>query len=205
MARQIRTNRGLYLAINALSDQNSEGERSLEVYLLSLLNYSEQFRDDESLTLEQVYALLEAGYTGTSTTFDEGWREQYASLAYKDDGYPGWHATLIQQIVDLREMDEKGILDNEMRYFGVSAPRGGSWYNFDPRGYLECAMAGSFGGWEDGDDTGRQYLPGQVAYLADDGSIQSATPQEFENPVFEMPTVSWSDLKDFIICGQLYE
>ena len=66
---------------------------------------------------------------------------------------------------DLHEMDENDTLKNEQRYFGVNAPRKSYWYNFDPIGYLECATAGSFGGWEPGDETGRQFVPEPVALL----------------------------------------
>jgi hypothetical protein len=92
-----------------------------------------------------------------------------------------------------------------MRYFGVRAPRQSYWYNFDPRGYLECAMAGSFGGWEPDDDTGRQYVSGPVAVLAEDGSIQSASPEDLHDPVYQIHVVTWEQFKDFMICGQIYE
>jgi hypothetical protein len=111
----------------------------------------------------------------------------------------------LRQIADLREMAESGILQDEQKYFSISSPRQSPWYNFDPRGYLECAMAGSSGGWDPDDDTGRQYVPGEVAVLAEDGSIQSSNPEDLPNPTFEMPVITWEQFKDFIVCGQIYE
>lgn len=202
---QLYTNRDLYLAIDDLSKQHKNCDRSLESYLLTILKRSEPFSDRDSLTLAELYELIASGFTDDPVSFDDSWRDQYDHLPDEDGGYVGWYATVVRQIVDLREMDECGILKNNMRYFGVSAPRKSYWYNFDPLGYLECAMAGSFGGWEPGDDTGREYVPGPVAVLADDGSIQSANPENLPNPIFDMPTVNWEDFKEFVICGQIYE
>ncbi|QDV51705.1 hypothetical protein [Gimesia fumaroli] len=205
MYPKLQTNRDLYLAIEDLSKQYSNCGRSLETYLLAVLNRSGEFSERESLTLAEFYELIVCGFTYKPAEFDDVWRAQYDELPHEDDGYAGWYATVVRQIVDLREMDECGTLENELRYFGVSAPRNSPWYNFDPLGYLECAMAGSFGGWEPGDDTGRQYVPGQVGVLAEDGSIQSANPEDLPNPTFEMPTVTWDHFKDFLFCGQIYE
>jgi len=35
-------------------------------------------------------------------------------------------------------------------------------------------MAGTFGGWEEGDDTGRCYVPGKVAVLDATGGMTAA-------------------------------
>ncbi|NET39398.1 MAG: hypothetical protein F6K19_46770 [Cyanothece sp. SIO1E1] len=202
---QLRTNCDLYLAIDDLSKQYADGCRSLETYLLAILNRSAILSDRESLTLSEFYELIACGFTHDPASFNDTWRDQYDKLPHKDNGYAGWHATVIRQIVDLREMNESGTLKNELRYFGVSAPRESYWYNFAPLEYLECAMVGSFGGWESGDETGRRYVPGPVAVLADDGSIQSANPKDLLNPEFEIPMVTWEHLKECVICGQIYE
>ncbi len=205
MTPQLKTNRDLYLAIDELSRQQKNCSRSLEVYLLAVLNRSGAFADHDPLTLAEFYELIASGFTHDAAPFNEAWRSQYDELPDEDSGYAGWHATVIRQIVDLREMDECGTLRDETRYYGVSAPRKSYWCNFDLLVYLECAMAGSFGGWAPGDDTGRQHVPGQVAVLGEDGSIQSANPEDLPNPTFEIPTVSWEEFKDFVICGRLYE
>lgn len=203
--KRLRTNRDLYLAIDDLSKQNEDHGRSLESFLLAMLNRSSLYSNRDSLNLDEFYELIAAGFLYEPAAFDEVWREQYAQLPHQDSGYAGWRATLIRQIVDLREMDECGTLKNEQRYFGVSAPRKSYWYNFDPAGYLECAMAGSFGGWQPGDNTGRQYVPGKVAVLTHDGSIQSVNPEDLPNPISQMQVIEWEQFKDFLFCGQAYE
>jgi hypothetical protein len=102
-------------------------------------------------------------------------------------------------------MAERGLLDNEMRYFGLNAPRGSRWYNFDPCTFLECATAGSFGGWRPGDDTGREYVPGPVAALGEDGRLTSRDPRDIPNPVVPIAAVSWEKFRDFLGDGQWYE
>ena len=65
----------------------------------------------------------------------------------------------LRQIVDLREMRDAGMLAKKWIELGIDAPRGGRWFNFEPVQYLECAAAGSIGGWEPGDATGRANPP----------------------------------------------
>jgi hypothetical protein len=88
--------------------------------------------------------------------------------------------TILWQIVDLRDMDEAGMLRNEDRYFGIDAPRGNRWYNFDPMTYLECAAAGTYRGF--------------------------TTPPDIpDDPVFEIEEVSWDDFTRFLRAGAFYE
>jgi hypothetical protein len=202
---ELTTNRDLYLAIDELSKTHSGCERPLEHYLLALLDSSQRFSECSDVTLADFYDLVSSSFTRDIPAFNPDWRDQYDTLPHDRNDYNGFRATLIRQIVDLREMDEDGTLKNEQRYFGVSAPRKSYWYNFDPIGYLECAMAGSFGGWEPGDETGRQFVPGPVAVLGNDGSIQTANPEDLHQPTVLLPSVTWEQFQDFIICGQIYE
>src|SRR5690348_8317283 len=140
MTPKLQTNRDLYLAIENLSKRHQDCTRSLEEFLLAVLNRSAAFSDRESLTLTDMYDLLASGFTHEPAPFDQTWRERYAEFQRDDVGYSGWRATMICQIVDLREMDECGTLKNDMRYFGVTAPRNSYWFNFDPFVFLECAM-----------------------------------------------------------------
>jgi hypothetical protein len=205
MTSSLDTNRELYLAITRLAGEHKGDERSLEVFLLALLRKAEAFGAHRSLTLAEVHDLISAGFTHDPASFQEEWRQAYDGLPAEEEGYVGWHATLVRQIVDLREMDESGALEDKMRYFGLTSPRVTSWYNFDPCGYLECAMAGSFGGWEPGDATGRSFVPGLVAVLAEDGSTVAVDPATLERRVSFLPEVSWDQFKDFLVCGQIYE
>ncbi|MEM8535165.1 MAG: hypothetical protein AAGF95_30285, partial [Chloroflexota bacterium] len=132
---ELRTNRDLYLAIDTLTRAHRSDGRSLEHYLLALLRTAESFADAETLPLSDFYNLIAQAFEIEPCAFDEGWRQQYAELPYKSDDSSGSRATLIRQIVDLREMAENGVFANQYRYFGVNAPRGSRWYNFDPVGY----------------------------------------------------------------------
>lgn len=199
------TNRDLYLAIEKLTTERATCKRSLEEYLRAVLAECEPYKDVESISLDQFYFVIDSAFFAEGVQFDDNWRNQYESLSQKAPGYDGWRALLIRQIVDLREMQEKGTLDDKQRYFGVNSPRGSRWYNFDPVCFLECAMEGSFGGWEPGDDTGRNFVPGPVAVLNEDGTIGSANPQDIERPHFEIPVVTWGQFQEFLFCGQNYE
>jgi hypothetical protein len=102
-------------------------------------------------------------------------------------------------------MAEQGMLADEQRYFGIDSPRGQRWYNFDACTFLECATAGSFGGWQAGDDTGREYVPGQVAVLGDHGTVTTADPQDVPDAVVLIGELSWEAFQSFLGCGQWYE
>jgi hypothetical protein len=178
--------------------------------------------------MEEFFELLSSAFTLPAPPFEEAWRSRYtadannplmACLAAKmglrqqsepADGadatsFEGWESFVLRQIVDLHEMAEQGLLKNELRYFGINSPRGQRWYNFDPCTFLECAMAGSYGGWQPGDDTGREYVPGPVAVLGDDGRITTSEPQDVADPIVSLRDISWDDFRSFLGCGQWYE
>jgi len=203
---KIVTNRDLYLAIGELQERHKAGERSLERYLLALLGLARRNRRQTHLSLAEFYHLLSNAFTAEPIPFEAAWRDKPRTSAAGLTGFDQWEAVVLLQIVDLREMDEAGTLADEHRYFGVNSPRGGRWYNFDPTIYLECAMAGSLGGWEPGDPTGRQLVPGEVAVFdAEGGGVQFVDSQDIERPVVETPELSWEELTDFVECGQMYE
>ena len=129
------------------------------------------------------------------------WRS--ASFRYVDEptSYADWEVIVLSQIADLADFADQGPL-GEHAYFGVDAPRPGGcvratdmrWYNFDPRGYLECGMAGSMGGWDE-DDGVRKQVPGPVVPLV-------VEPAPGERSV---AAVSWAELAELARCGQEYE
>jgi hypothetical protein len=157
------------------------------------------------LTAEEFVEVLAEGFTAEPLPYDNRWGDAYCADTEGMIGFAKFEATIVQQIVDLREMREAGILEGEWIGLGVDAPRGGRWYNFDPRQYLECAAEGAIGGWESGDPTGRGFVLGPVAVLNADGTIGSADPRELEPRVFPVPRVTWEQFADFLICGQAYE
>jgi hypothetical protein len=201
----ITTNRDLYSAISELLGKQGSCERGLEEYLRALWGRARQFGDVASLSASVFVELLSSAFTQLAPEFDEQWRQSYDGDDYNTPGFRGWESLVLRQIVDLREMEEQGSLSDEWRYFGIKSPRQQHWVNFDPCTFLECATAGSFGGWRPGDDTNRVYVPGEVAVLGEDGKLTACRPEDVPNPVGDIPQVSWNDFQTFLRCGQWYE
>ena len=87
-------------------------------------------------------------------------------------------------------MAEAGLLEDKYRYFGIDSPSGSRWYNFDPLTYLECAIRGQYGGYEEA----------EVIVLIPPPAGESA-----DDPVREITAFSWADFIGLLECGQLYE
>jgi hypothetical protein len=201
---KLSTNRDIYLAVTELTKSKAEAQPSLEAYLLALRQLGFQFEAYDSISLDDFFSLLRDAFSIQPPQFDGTWVNQY--VAYTNDkGFPGWLTTITSQIIDLHEMAESGGLQNELRYFGTQSPRGSHWFNFDPCTYLECAMAGSIGGWEPGDDSGRTYVPGPVAVLDENDKVVTMNPEDVPRQVYPLPTVSWELFRDILHTGQHYE
>jgi hypothetical protein len=200
----LETNRELYLAIRELCDRQTDNDRSLELYLSALVRLAQQYSSQATLSLTQFYSLIRDAFDAKPLPFDETWRNPDDFIP-DNSSFERWRSIAIAQVVDLHEMSETGILAHEQRYFGVTSPRGSLWHNFDPVGYLECAMAGSFGGWEPEDPGDRIFVPGAVATIDEQGNLQSVDPQDLDRPVVSIPALCWSDFIDFVWCGQMYE
>jgi hypothetical protein len=200
------SNRKLYVAITELiADRNRSPDRELEAYLRALLGLCRPKRAAETLSPADFLRVLSDAFTAEPLDFDAAWKSQYEVESRLLRGYEKFEAVAIQQIVDLNEMRDAGILAGEWINLGVDSPRGERWYNFEPRLYLECAVAGSIGGWEPGDPTGRDFVPGSVAVVDADGKLTSADPQELTRPNYEINEISWDQFADFLWCGQEYE
>ncbi len=201
----LQTNRDLYLAIARLIKAQEESRRSLEEYLRTLWSLASNYQASLGLSLVEFYELLSNAFSAPVPPFQETWRECYGEDDDTLQGYLGWQATIRRQIVDLHEMGEQGILRDQFRYFGVAAPHGQYWYNFDPLTFLECATEGTFGGWRPGDDTGRNYVPGKVVVLNEAGEFQEREPNEIPDPIYSMGQLTWDNLRRFLDMGQMYE
>ncbi len=197
------TSRDLYQAVAALRERHRGAGRSLEAYLLALWSLARPLAHQPSLSFDAFVRILDEAHTAAPPPFDEAWRA-LPDEAEELTGFAGWEQVIIRQIRILREMAEAGTLENEHRYFGVSAPRGDPWFNFDPAGYLEGAVVGTFGGWEP-EDGGRVVVPGPVAVMGDDGEIHLVDPAEIDDPVIALPEITWEAFTDFLQNGQWYE
>ncbi len=227
-ADSLRTNRDLYRFVVELGQRNADNKRSLEEYLRALLGLVSRERQQPDLAAPLFAAMLEAAFHQAPLPYEPSWETAWQALerGEPEEGFSGWEALIKRQIIDLRELRASGGLEDEQRYFGIDAPRGARWYNFDPRTYLECAAAGSFDGWapaegEEVDDSDlsdvvmpedepppestRRLVPGPVAALGPDGKVVIVDPSQIESAHFELSRISWEDFRDFLVCGQVYE
>ncbi|GAA3826198.1 hypothetical protein GCM10022226_53680 [Sphaerisporangium flaviroseum] len=113
-------------------------------------------------------------------------------------GFARWEAVITSQIADLDDFALQPPGDDA--YFGVDAPRTSGpratprrWYNLHPATYLECGLAGAFGGWDESDGL----------RIAVPGPVHPDVPMDTE--VVQIDALTWDDLADFALCGQTYE
>ncbi len=171
------------------------GGRDLRTYLLTLYRLGAAVRAQETLAPETVGALLLAAATAEPPDVDSAWRRADLSIPNSGPlGYDDWRRVLLSQAADLADFAEDPP-DAVTEYFGMdcrhpadAGPRScaGYWYNQHLAGYLECAAAGTFGG-----------------FGADD-RIQTAAVVA-DPPLTVLPALGWDRLIDFAWAGQSYE
>jgi len=184
---RLHSNRDLYIFVAGLREVSAYQDRSLEEYLRALWRLGSLHKDKAALPLTLFSELLERAFREDPPPFDPSWRRVANPNLTKPPGYEGWEQTILYQVVDLRDMADAGMLRNEMRYFGIKAPRENDWYNFDPLTYLECATAGTFEGFREGD--------GRI-------KLNPSTP---DPPITGLTHVGWDEFRDFLWAGQYYE
>ena len=201
MPNEVSTNRDFYRFAAMLAGQHQDGRVGLRDYLGSLLCQLARFEDRSALSPAEFCACLQAAFSVDKAGAP---RPQNKDA---DAGFLSVARQIRRQMSDLADMAADGTLNNELRYFGTAAPSGEYWYNFDPLTYLECAVQGSFGGWIEGMDspTERAVVDGEVAYLDEDGRIQSGPADELETPEYELGPITWEQVSGFLWCGQEYE
>jgi len=179
----VRTNRDLYTQLTALGSK-----RDLETYLRALLAGVRRLAahlGPREPTPDQIVDLLTAAGTDEPADFDA------ASPPTQDrplSGLPGALSILLGQIADLMRMRSNGQLADDNRYFGLDAPSGARWYNFDPTSYLECGVAGSVRGTDTDDELELVTPPAPV----DDNDEHRAS-------------FGWTGLCHLLLAGQSYE
>ncbi len=141
-------------AIGELVREHAGLGLALEAYLGNLRTLARAHADRDVLTPTEWLALLRAAFQPAP--------EVAAMMVVGTDAYRAWDNCVAEQIRDLAEMRAAGALDDEHRYFGINAPRGARWFNFDPSTYLECAAAGTF---EDADEPPALTWPTLTAFL----------------------------------------
>ncbi len=187
------TNRTLYLSATKALTRNESSERELADYLRCLAHLLAARCQDGTVGQEDFVAALEAAF-------------------HTEVPAPGpvpttepWLQLLQRQVIDLAQLERDGRLSDPMRSFGIDAAKGGRWYNFTPHSFVECALVGAFGGWEDGDEGDRVLVRGPVAVMGEDGEVTTVNPEDLESDVEPLERLDAEALEDFFICGQTYE
>lgn len=196
----ITSNRELYRVVTATLQRRSRPGPALELYL-ARLRQTFIAQAGVPMTADGFAAALDAAFEGETPVLDTSVLQAVVASA----ATPAWHRQLARQLIDLREMAEAGTLERDDRYFGVDAPSGARWYNFDPHAFVECGLSGSFGGWEPGDDTGRELVPGTVAVVGADNTLTPVKPEELDEPHYSLTSISWEQVEEFLWAGQNYE
>jgi hypothetical protein len=96
------------------------------------------------------------------------------------DGFARWEATILFQIHDPGPQRDTAM-------------------------YLECAVAGTFGGYSRESDTGRMLLPGKQAVLGADGQLHARDPLELRDETGALGAITWDRFAKFLENGRDYE
>jgi hypothetical protein len=186
------TNRDLYLRLVAAGDR--AGERSLDEYLRAWWRVG---RAVTSLELDMVAAMFTAAAVVEPAPMRPAWRT--ATFPYEEEPSTRehWEAIVLSQIADLADLGPlppyASLGLTVKRPAGVRRATDLAWYNFDPRAYLECGMAGTFGGWDFADGT-RKPVNGPVhPDVPPDPGVEPLGP------------LLWADLAELARNGQEYE
>jgi len=192
----LTTNRDLYLHVLKIGRDARAASWSLSAFLRTLWKTSTALRGRETVELDEVAALFAAAGSNPPPPYDPGWTTKDLTISGDaPSSYEDWENVLLSQIADLEDFltDPRGARQDEIvlapRPEGTGArstPR--RWRNFDPASYVECAVAGSLGGWKV-EDGGR---------VPEEGSTLK------ESPVREVGEFDWVELSRLIVCGQLF-
>ncbi len=158
------TNRDLYLEVMAVVSSRHAVERTMVDCLIALRDALQQYREASALTPDEFVRAIAAGFEADVPTIDaEAWRLEDLGVDESDNEpstFDDVDRMLRSHILDHLDAHETGKDREEYRYFGLDVPRrgpgeratGSYWFNWDPAGFVECGMTGSFGGWEPGDE-----------------------------------------------------
>lgn len=170
------TNRNLSTSIAQLLENREKERRKLEEYLLAFWFLASRYKHQTAIEANQFIKLLGLAFVVEIPVFPNEWRsKKFDRYSDEENNFLAFEETILQQIVDLREMEEIGLLSNEMRYLGLGSPRENRWYNFDSLTYLKCAVTG---------------LDGNKDALED---------------MMQNHYISWKQIDEFFWCKRIYE
>lgn len=194
----MKTNRDLYKAIESLLvEKKGSDSPTLEIYLGHLRDGASGFSDRPAIPVDQFFTLLKDAFDGADSSG--------ISSSKPNAEFDALTSVINGQIQDLKEMAANGQLNDDQKYFGIDAPSGRRWYNFEACAFIECGAAGALGGWEEGDKTGRAHVPGQTAATDSNGMTKSCDPRKLDRESETVPEITWEMFSEFVWCGQNYE
>ncbi len=165
----ITTNRQLYVAVTELLARHDGTRRSLEDFLRALRPRLQQHAGEPAISADAFVALLDDALTVPPPAPDDGWREEDLET---DDDPPttaeSVDGLLRSQILDMEDAEAGGLLEDDLRYLGKTVERppgssrasGDTWFNWDPLGFIECGVRGTFGD----DDEDRSVPLGELTW-----------------------------------------
>ncbi|MBY0457369.1 MAG: hypothetical protein K2V38_08535 [Gemmataceae bacterium] len=103
----LATNRDLYSAAADLIRRQRENARTLEEYLRAVWEVASRFREQEALTPDEFFGILEAGFTAEPETLSDDFRaaisDHLRDLENADaETFQAWEYRLVRQVIDLR-------------------------------------------------------------------------------------------------------
>lgn len=165
-------------------------------FLRSLRDQAMQCRSRDEISADDFVEMLKATADGVVHEAPE--------VGVTVPAFKTWLSYISRQIDDLDEMSRDGTASMRLRYLGVRASGSKQfWFNFDPATFLECACAGTFGGWNETDAAGREQVVGDAADSA--GTSDDVGPRIVPESVESLGPLGWLKLKDFLQAGQMYE
>lgn len=206
-------NRDLYQSVSDLISRHEAVERSLADFLRTLRQALTPHFGERAIATTDFLRVLEAGFVSPAPLPQPSWRQEDLRIDYSAPAdADAVDAILKSQVLDLEDADASGALADELRFFGRSVDRasnveratGDYYYNWDPHTYVECGVAGAFGGWGPGDNTERELVPGLVGVMTEVG-VQSVPAADIDRPISELDYLTWQQVVDFLQCGQSYE
>ncbi|MFV8751498.1 hypothetical protein ACNOYE_13215 [Nannocystaceae bacterium ST9] len=137
----MQTNRELYGFVADLAARHRVGQRSLEAYLRAMWGLVHAGPARATWQLDEFAELLAASFVAPEPNVEAAIAIEAGSASFDQ-----WQQVILEQVADLHGMREAGLLAQELRYYGLDAPSGARWYNFDACSYLEAGAVGAFGG-----------------------------------------------------------
>ena len=117
--------------------------QSLEEYLRALWSLLPRYQTD-TVPFSLLAQVLHDAFFTEPPPFDEHWlqydRPPDVDEEENEESFAGLQQMIGYQIADLHRMAQEKLLDNKLRYFGITSPTGYTWYNFEPSSYLHCAI-----------------------------------------------------------------